>query len=314
MFTLLLAQGGEFAFVVFQAAAGARRARRPRPPRCWSAPWRCRCCSARCCWWRSTAGCCRASAARQRAQLDEISEPQDAPVIIAGFGRYGQIVGRLLRRAGHRRHRAGPRRRHGRGGARLRLQGVLRRRHAAGPAAHRRRRHARSAGGGGGRHASSRCASSTWRASTSRTCELVARARDVTHWNELRDRGVMRVEREVFESSLRSGRTVLEVLGYRAARGAAAGACASAATTSQLFEQMYPHHKDRAKLIAVVKQGRAAARGADGAGARRARRSAAAKARTGRRAGTAEALSAPRPSAREEAVPHQLEPVSSMPR
>ena len=29
-------------------------------------------------------------------RLDEISEPQDAPVIIAGFGRYGQIVGRLL--------------------------------------------------------------------------------------------------------------------------------------------------------------------------------------------------------------------------
>ena len=31
VFTLLLAQGGEFAFVVFQAAAGAQRARRPRP-------------------------------------------------------------------------------------------------------------------------------------------------------------------------------------------------------------------------------------------------------------------------------------------
>jgi glutathione-regulated potassium-efflux system ancillary protein KefC len=24
----------------------------------------------------------------------------------------------------------------------------------------------------------------------------------------------------------------------------------------QLFEQMYPHHKDRAKVIAVIKQGR----------------------------------------------------------
>ena len=39
---------------------------------------------------------------------------------------------------------------------------------------------------------------------------LVARARDITHWNALRDLGVVHVERELFESSLRSGRTVLE--------------------------------------------------------------------------------------------------------
>ena len=29
-------------------------------------------------------------------QLEEISQKQEAPIIIAGFGRYGQIVGRLL--------------------------------------------------------------------------------------------------------------------------------------------------------------------------------------------------------------------------
>ena len=28
--------------------------------------------------------------------MEEISEPQDAPIIIAGFGRYGQIIGRML--------------------------------------------------------------------------------------------------------------------------------------------------------------------------------------------------------------------------
>jgi glutathione-regulated potassium-efflux system ancillary protein KefC len=32
--------------------------------------------------------------------LPEISEPQHAPVIIAGFGRYGQIIGRLLNAQG----------------------------------------------------------------------------------------------------------------------------------------------------------------------------------------------------------------------
>ena len=29
-------------------------------------------------------------------QAEEISEPQEAPIIIAGFGRYGQIVSRVL--------------------------------------------------------------------------------------------------------------------------------------------------------------------------------------------------------------------------
>ena len=34
--------------------------------------------------------------------------------------------------------------------------------------------------------------------------QTVASARDVTHWNALRNRGVMRVERELLESSLRT--------------------------------------------------------------------------------------------------------------
>ena len=85
--------------------------------------------------------------------------------------------------------------------------------------------------------------------------ELVVRARDVTHWNQLRDRGVMRVEREVFESSLRSARSVLEVLGF-APHEARRHALRVRRHNLALFEQMYPHYKDRAKLIAVVKQGR----------------------------------------------------------
>jgi glutathione-regulated potassium-efflux system ancillary protein KefC len=86
--------------------------------------------------------------------------------------------------------------------------------------------------------------------------QIVARARDVTHWNELRDRGVMRVEREVFESSLRSARTVLEALGF-APHEARSHAMRFRRHNLELFERMYPHHKDRAKVIAVIKQGRA---------------------------------------------------------
>ena len=63
------------------------------------------------------------------------------------------------------------------------------------------------------------------------------------------------VQREVFESSLRSARSVLEVLG-RSAPEAAQTARRFREHNLALFEKMHPHHKDRATLIAVVKQGR----------------------------------------------------------
>jgi glutathione-regulated potassium-efflux system ancillary protein KefC len=84
---------------------------------------------------------------------------------------------------------------------------------------------------------------------------IVARARDVTHWNALRDRGVTCVERELFESSLRSARSVLELLG-QPPHEARQGAMRFRQHNLALFEQMYPHRKDRSKVIAVAKQGR----------------------------------------------------------
>ena len=85
--------------------------------------------------------------------------------------------------------------------------------------------------------------------------EIVARARDVSHWNALRDRGVMRVERELFESSLRSARTVLELLG-QPPDDALEAAERFRRHNLDLFERMYPHRKNRAKVIAVARQGR----------------------------------------------------------
>ncbi|TWO70389.1 glutathione-regulated potassium-efflux system protein KefC [Caenimonas sedimenti] len=252
VFTLLLAQGGEFAFVVFQAAAGAR----VFPAETASL----------------LIGAVAVSMlvsplllvaidrwllprfAQGQRTMDEISEPQDAPVIIAGFGRYGQIIGRMLgaqgikatvldhdadmieaaRSFGYQVHygdatRLDLLRTAGATRARVLVVAVddkeqslrivdLAREHFPG-------------------------------------LEIVARARDVTHWNALRDRGVMRVEREVFESSLRSARTVLEVLGS-APHEARRHAMRFRRHNLELFEKMYPHHKDRAKLIAVVKEGR----------------------------------------------------------
>ena len=85
--------------------------------------------------------------------------------------------------------------------------------------------------------------------------QIVARARDVPHWNALRDRGVTRVERELFESSLRSARSVLELLG-QPPHEARQGAMRFRQHNLALFERMYPHRKDRSKVIAVARQGR----------------------------------------------------------
>ena len=85
--------------------------------------------------------------------------------------------------------------------------------------------------------------------------QIVARARDITHWNKLRDLGVTLVQRELFESSLQSARTVLELMGLSPAE---------ATTFTDRFrkhnialaDRMYPHHKDQAKYIAVAREGR----------------------------------------------------------
>ena len=42
--------------------------------------------------------------------------------------------------------------------------------------------------------------------------KIVARARDVPHWNVLLARGMVRVKRELFESSLRYARNEIELL------------------------------------------------------------------------------------------------------
>ncbi len=59
----------------------------------------------------------------------------------------------------------------------------------------------------------------------------------------------------MFESSLRSARSVLEQLG-RPPHEARQSAMRFRQHNLELFEKMYPHSKDRSKLIAAVKQGR----------------------------------------------------------
>lgn len=253
VFAVLLAQGGEFAFVVFQAASGANvlspqsaslligavalsmlvsplllvavdKLLLPRYSRAAISP------------------------------MDEISEEQKAPVIIAGFGRYGQIVGRLLLAQGM-------------------APTVLD--HDAEMIETVRSVGLRVFYGDATRLDLLRTAG----AATAQVLvvavddveqslkivdlaqqhfpqlQIVARARDVSHWNALRERGVMRVERELFESSLRSARNVLELLG-QTPHEARQSAMRFRQHNLALFEKMHPHYKDRARLLAVVKQGR----------------------------------------------------------
>ena len=253
VFVVLLAQGGEFAFVVFQTAAGANvfsgetsslligavalsmlisplllivvdKLILPRYAR------------------------------QNTAQMEELSEPQDAPIIIAGFGRYGQIVGRMLIAQGKQAtvldHDA----------EMIEVIRAFGYKVFYGDAT--RLDLLRTAGAAS---AKILVLSVDDVAQSLKIVDLVqehfpqlqivARARDVNHWNTLRDRGVMNVERELFESSLRSGRTVLELLG-QSPHEARQAAMQFRRHNLALFEQMYPHRKDRSKMIAVATQGR----------------------------------------------------------
>jgi glutathione-regulated potassium-efflux system ancillary protein KefC len=252
--TLLLSQGGEFAFVVFQAAAGAKV----------FAP--------------QTASLLIGVVALSMLispllliaidkiwlpryvncgvqQLDEISEQQAAPIIIAGFGRYGQIVGRLLlaqdipitvldhdaemietaRSFGYRVFY----------GNATRLDLL------------------RTAGASKAQilvvavdDVEQSLAIVDLAKEHFPKLNLVVRARDATHWNKLRDRDVTLIQRELFESSLQSASSVLGLLGY---------SVPDAKRVVQLFkthnlellDQMHPHYQDRVKVISTAKQGRA---------------------------------------------------------
>jgi glutathione-regulated potassium-efflux system ancillary protein KefC len=215
LFAALLAQGGEFAFVVFGVARSARLL-----PGKWDG--------------LLTLAVALSMAltplalilhdlvqarlqARSKAPRREQDtiEDQHAPVIIAGFGRFGQIVGRLLFASG------------------LKATvldydpdqiDLLRRfdfRVYYGDATRLDLLHAAGAG-----HAKLLVVAIDDPDASVRLVEsvrehfpklpIVARARNVPHWQRLRAAGVSIVERETFESALAIGRRALELLGVRA--------------------------------------------------------------------------------------------------
>jgi glutathione-regulated potassium-efflux system ancillary protein KefC len=189
-----------------------------------------------------------------RNDLPEIDEPQDAPIIIAGFGRYGQIVGRLLYANGiaatvleHDADQVETVRKFGWPvfyGDATRLDLL------------------RTAGAATAKVlvlAIDDIAQSVKVAKIAREhfpqLTIVARARNVGHYQDLRDQGVERIERETLDSALMSGRSVLELAGFQPHQARTLALRFRQHNVAQL-DVMRAHRKDEAKLIAVAKQGR----------------------------------------------------------
>ena len=85
--------------------------------------------------------------------------------------------------------------------------------------------------------------------------QLVARARNAEHYYALRNLGVQFIERETFDSALMSGRTVLESLGWQPHQARNLALRFKRHNLAQL-DKMAPLWKDEDKLIAAAKQGR----------------------------------------------------------
>ncbi len=258
VFVILLAQGGEFGFVVFQAAQQARllsggqtslliaavavsmlltpllmvAADRLLLPRLQ----------------RRRAG--------QAKPMAEIAEPQDAPIIIAGSGRYGQIVGRLLFANGlqatvldHDAEAVEGLRQFGwkvfyGDAGRLDLMRV--------------------AGAGRARILVLAIDSVEPSLAVARMVRehfphltIVARARNLTHYFGLRRLGVQHIERETLDSALMSGRSVLELMGWEPHQ-ARTLALRFRRHSIELLNQMeaLQDPADEGALIAASRQGR----------------------------------------------------------
>jgi glutathione-regulated potassium-efflux system ancillary protein KefC len=84
---------------------------------------------------------------------------------------------------------------------------------------------------------------------------ILARARNVRHWLELRELGIEHVERETFESALKTARSALEALGIRPFEARRIADRFRRATVRTL-EEMLPDFRDEQKLVARVRSGR----------------------------------------------------------
>ncbi|NUA31929.1 glutathione-regulated potassium-efflux system protein KefC [Cupriavidus basilensis] len=252
LFALLISQGGEFAFVVFGVAGGAGllparieallvlvvalsmvatpllllafdRLVAPR-------------------------------LARLARRPDDVIAPQDNPVLIAGFGRFGQIIGRLLYAQGigvtvldHDPDQIEFLRQYD---FKVFYGDATRMDLLESAGAERARILVVAIDG----MEDSLALIDSVRARFPHL-QIYARARHVSHVYQLKDRGVHLFEREVFEGSLLLGRRVLEGLGYDPVQ-ARSVALRFRRHNIAAIERFYPHYTDQKKLVSLARQAR----------------------------------------------------------
>jgi len=252
LFALLIAQGSEFAFVLFGAAATARVVA-PATAALWIGAVALSMLFTPLLLLLVDRLARRHSGAAARPEPEPF-DVQDAPIIVAGIGRYGQIVTRVLLAAGlkptvldHNPDQVESLRRFGFKsfyGDATRLDLL----HNAGAASARVLVVAVD-------DRDTSLAIVDLAREHFPHLQLVARAHDVAHWNALRDRGVTLIDRELFESSLGSARKVLEAVGHTAFE-ARELAMRFRRHNLGMLDLQHPHFGDVERLISVTRQGR----------------------------------------------------------
>lgn len=248
-FGALLGQGGEFAFVVFSVASEAKVLDDRWIPLLTAAVA------------ISMAATPivliitdRLAARIARRSRDDDAIEEQAPVIIAGFGRYGQVVSRTLNAAGypvvvldHDPDQVELLRRFGSKvyyGDATRLDLL----EAAGI-----RKAAMLIIAIDSVDDSMQLARAVTEAYPG--LRILARARNVRHWLELRELGIEKVERETFEAALLTARSALEMLGLRPYE-ARLIANRFRRSTAKTLEAMLPEFRDEQRAVARVRSGR----------------------------------------------------------
>jgi len=249
LFALLLSQGGEFAFVVLSLA---------REARIFSPEWESLLVITVALSMATTPLLLilhdRMLARRAGEQREADTVDIEGPVIIAGFGRFGQIVGRLLLASGirpvvldHDADQVDSLRRFGYRvyyGDATRLDLL----EAAGA------RKARLLVNAIDDVEDSIALVDRVRANFPELA-ILSRARNVSHYFELRLRGVTVVERETFESALRVGRAALEALGYDRFRARELADTFRRHNIASV-DATLPFYQDEGRRMSIAKQGR----------------------------------------------------------
>ncbi|NEX59776.1 glutathione-regulated potassium-efflux system protein KefC [Noviherbaspirillum galbum] len=252
LFAILLSQGGEFAFVIFGAAATAKIFSPDIASALMVVVALSMVATPLMLLVHDNVIAPRLRRADQRP--DDDLHGQNEPVIIAGFGRFGQIIGRLLHanRIGltvldHDPDQIDLLRKFGFKvfyGDATRVDLL----HAAGAAKARALVVAID-----GVEESIRLVEAVRKEFPD--LPILARARNVSHYYDLMDRGVTVIERETFESALQLGRRTLQELGFGAYRARQAAMKFRAHNLKSLLD-VYPFYKDQQQMISMAAQAR----------------------------------------------------------